>query len=83
MKHGWLEDKLDASSLIVLRESSVIRSDANLGIHGQGLINLSGTRHVIEAQRLILYLFYSIYVGTGSILYRDLTNGTREDMALS
>lgn len=42
--------------------SSVIHSNSNLGVHGQGLLNLTGTGDKIEAQRLILSLFYSINV---------------------
>lgn len=44
------------------QESSVIHSNANLGVRGQGLLNLSGNGDTIEAQRLILSLFYSIQV---------------------
>lgn len=51
---------LEASNLLVLRESSSIRSNANLGVHGQGLLNLTGPGDRIEAQRLVLSLFYSI-----------------------
>lgn len=40
----------------------MIHSNANLGVHGQGLLNLSGSGDTIEAQRLILSLFYSIQV---------------------
>jgi hypothetical protein len=40
----------------------VIHSNANLGVHGQGLLNLSGPGDWIEAQRLVLSLFYSIHV---------------------
>jgi hypothetical protein len=40
----------------------VIQSNANLGIHGQGILNLSGSGDMIEAQRLILSLFYNIVV---------------------
>ncbi|XAR70820.1 hypothetical protein NMG60_11027825 [Bertholletia excelsa] len=65
---------LEASNLIVLRESSVIHSDANLGVHGQGLLNLSGPGDCIEAQRLVLSLFYSIHVGPGSVLRGPLEN---------
>ncbi|RVX17365.1 hypothetical protein CK203_003473 [Vitis vinifera] len=53
---------LEASNLVVLKESSVIHSNANLGVHGQGLLNLSGPGDWIEAQRLVLSLFYSIHV---------------------
>nr|XP_009388553.1 PREDICTED: uncharacterized protein LOC103975341 isoform X1 [Musa acuminata subsp. malaccensis] len=72
---------LEASNLIVLKESSVIHSNANLGVHGQGLLNLSGPGDLIEAQRLILSLFYSIHVGPGSILRGPLINATTDDMA--
>lgn len=44
------------------QESSVIHSESYLGIHGQGLLNLSGRGDLIEAQRLILSLFYGINV---------------------
>ncbi|XP_022750129.1 uncharacterized protein LOC111299295 isoform X6 [Durio zibethinus] len=55
---SWLE----ASNLVVLKESSVIHSNANLGVHGQGLLDLSGPGDKIQAQRLILSLFYSIHI---------------------
>lgn len=48
--------------LMSIQESSVIRSNSNLGVHGQGLLNLSGPGDRIEAQRLILSLFYRINV---------------------
>ncbi|KAL5572508.1 hypothetical protein UlMin_022105 [Ulmus minor] len=59
---------LEASNIVVLKEASVIQSNANLGVHGQGYLNLSGPGDLIEAQRLILSLFYSINVGPGSSL---------------
>ncbi|OVA14460.1 hypothetical protein BVC80_1361g12 [Macleaya cordata] len=71
---------LEASNLLVLRESSVIHSNANLGVHGQGLLNLSGPGDQIEAQRLIVSLFYSIHVGPGSVLQGPLENATANDM---
>lgn len=40
----------------------MIQSNGNLGVHGQGLLNLTGRGDTIEAQRLILSLFYSIQV---------------------
>lgn len=67
---------LEASNLFVLKESSVIHSNANLGVHGQGLLNLSGPGNSIEAQRLVLSLFYSIHVGPGSVLRGPLQNAT-------
>ncbi|MQM12790.1 hypothetical protein Taro_045709 [Colocasia esculenta] len=72
---------LEASNLIVLKESSLIHSNANLGVHGQGRLNLSGSGDVIEAQRLILSLFYSIEVGPGSVLRGPLENATKHEMA--
>ncbi|CAI9759633.1 unnamed protein product [Fraxinus pennsylvanica] len=65
---------LEASNLIVLKESSLIHSNANLGVHGQGLLNLSGPGDCIEAQRLVLALFYSINIGPGSVLRGPLEN---------
>ncbi|KAJ6354368.1 hypothetical protein OIU77_005060 [Salix suchowensis] len=67
---------LEASNLVVLKESSVIHSNANLGVHGQGLLNLSGPGNWIEAQRLVLSLFYSIHVAPGSILRGPVKNST-------
>ncbi|XP_015885471.3 uncharacterized protein LOC107420918 isoform X1 [Ziziphus jujuba] len=69
---------LEASNLVVLRESSVIHSNANLGVHGQGLLNLSGPGDLIEAQRLVLSLFYSIHLGPGSVLRGPLENATSD-----
>ncbi|KAI3468162.1 hypothetical protein Pfo_024825 [Paulownia fortunei] len=69
---------LEASNLIVLRESSLIHSNANLGVHGQGLLNLSGPGDCIEAQRLVLSLFYSINIGPGSVLRGPLKNSSDE-----
>ncbi|CAH9098571.1 unnamed protein product [Cuscuta europaea] len=65
---------LEASNLVVLKGSSVIHSNANLGVHGQGSLNLSGPGDLIEAQHLVLSLFYSINVGPGSILRGPLEN---------
>ncbi|XWS72125.1 hypothetical protein CRYUN_Cryun02cG0013400 [Craigia yunnanensis] len=71
---------LEASNLVVLRESSVIHSNANLGVHGQGFLNLSGPGDMIEAQRLILSLFFSINIGPGSTLRGPLENASNNDM---
>ncbi|XP_022750127.1 uncharacterized protein LOC111299295 isoform X4 [Durio zibethinus] len=71
---SWLE----ASNLVVLKESSVIHSNANLGVHGQGLLDLSGPGDKIQAQRLILSLFYSIHVGPGSVLRGPLENASSD-----
>ncbi|KAL3650773.1 hypothetical protein CASFOL_007176 [Castilleja foliolosa] len=69
---------LEASNLIVLRESSLIHSNANLGVHGQGLLNLSGPGDCIEAQHLVLSLFYSINIGPGSVLRGPLRNSSND-----
>ncbi|XP_051137270.1 uncharacterized protein LOC127255657 isoform X2 [Andrographis paniculata] len=69
---------LEASNLIVLREKSVIHSNANLGVHGQGSLNLSGPGDCIEAQRLVLSLFYGINIGPGSILRGPLRNSSND-----
>ncbi|CAL5426126.1 unnamed protein product [Camellia sinensis] len=63
-----------------INESSIIHSNANLGVHGQGLLNLSGPRDCIEAQRLVLSLFYSIHgctggVGRGKVLSSGVSSG--------
>ncbi|KAB2024707.1 hypothetical protein ES319_D06G104400v1 [Gossypium barbadense] len=71
---SWLE----ASNLVVLKESSVVHSNANLGVHGQGLLNLSGPGDTIQAQRLVLSLFYSIHVGPGSVLRGPLETASSD-----
>uniref|UniRef100_A0A803N494 DUF8003 domain-containing protein n=1 Tax=Chenopodium quinoa TaxID=63459 RepID=A0A803N494_CHEQI len=71
---------LEASNLLVLRESSSIHSNANLGVHGQGLLNLTGPGDVIEAQRLVLSLFYGIHIGPGSFLRGPLESEKKDDM---
>ncbi|PPR81078.1 hypothetical protein GOBAR_AA39637 [Gossypium barbadense] len=49
-------------------ENSVINSNANLGVYGQGLLMLTGQGDAIQGQRLSLSLFYNITVGPGSLL---------------
>ncbi|XP_073315602.1 uncharacterized protein [Primulina huaijiensis] len=73
---------LEASNLIVLKESSLIHSNANLGVHGQGLLNLSGFGDCIEAQHLVLSLFYSVNIGPGSILRGPLKNASGNALTL-
>nr|POE61973.1 hypothetical protein CFP56_41805 [Quercus suber] len=60
---------LEASNLIVLKKSSVIHSNANLGVHGQGLLNLSGPGNLIEAQRC------TGGVGRGRVLNNSVGSG--------
>jgi hypothetical protein len=40
----------------------VIESSANLGMHGQGLLKLSGPGDSLRAQRLFVSLFYTVHV---------------------
>lgn len=54
--------RIEIRPSFVCQESSSIHSNANLGVHGQGLLNLTGPGDVIEAQRLVLSLFYGIHV---------------------
>ena len=63
----------DYVSIFGCQESSVIHSNANLGVHGQGFLNLSGPGNLIQAQRLILSLFYSVKVRFSSFMYFLLT----------
>ncbi|XP_031253485.1 uncharacterized protein LOC116111450 [Pistacia vera] len=63
---------LEVRNLVVLRENSVISSNANLGVYGQGLLKLSGLGDAIKGQRLSLSLFYNITVGPGSLLQAPL-----------
>ncbi|XP_050220602.1 uncharacterized protein LOC126670974 isoform X2 [Mercurialis annua] len=63
---------LEVRNLIVLRAYSVISSNANLGVYGQGLLKLTGHGDAIKGQRLSLSLFYNITVGPGSLLQAPL-----------
>ncbi|CAN6227202.1 unnamed protein product [Urochloa humidicola] len=63
-----LASMLEARNLVVLRHGSVISSNADLMVYGQGLLNLSGPGDGIKARRLFLSLFYNIEVGPGSLV---------------
>lgn len=67
---------LEASNLLVLKGGSVIQSNTNLGVHGQGSLNLTGPGNIIEAQHLVLSIFCCINVEPGSILRGPLENTT-------
>ncbi|KAJ0864791.1 hypothetical protein HanRHA438_Chr12g0533681 [Helianthus annuus] len=69
---------LEASNLLVLKGGSVIQSNANLGIHGQGSLNLTGEGNVIEAQHLVLSIFCCINVEPGSVVRGPLLNTTNK-----
>lgn len=52
----------------------MIHSNSNLGLHGQGYLSLSGPGDVIEAQRLILSLFYRVQVSIMVSFPRNVSN---------
>jgi hypothetical protein len=63
---------LEVRNLAVLKGKSVITSNTNLGVYGQGMLTLSGPGDAIKGQRLSLSQFYNITVGPGSILQAPL-----------
>ncbi|KAL8107077.1 uncharacterized protein LOC141670433 [Apium graveolens] len=63
---------LEVRNLAVLRRNSVVSSNANLALYGQGLLTLTGPGDVIRAQRLSLSLFYNVSIGAGSLLQAPL-----------
>lgn len=74
---------LEVRNLIVLRENSVIRSNTNLGMYGQGLLKLTGQGDAIKAQRLSLSLFYNVTVGPGSLLQAPLDDDASRSVVTS
>ncbi|CAO2819397.1 unnamed protein product [Amaranthus hypochondriacus] len=65
---------LEVRNLAVLRERSVICSNTNLALYGQGLLKLTGEGDLIKSQRLLLSQFYNITLGSGSLLQAPLDN---------
>ncbi|KAL1531208.1 hypothetical protein AAHA92_33913 [Salvia divinorum] len=65
---------LEVRNLVVLKDYSLICSNANLALYGQGLLKLTGVGDTIKGQRLSLSLFYNITVGPGSLLQAPLDN---------
>ncbi|CAN7028276.1 unnamed protein product [Brassica oleracea var. botrytis] len=63
---------LEVRNLAVLTENSIITSNANLGVYGQGMLMLTGPGDAIKGQRLSLSQFYNVTVGPGSILQAPL-----------
>ncbi|KAL8064669.1 hypothetical protein ABFX02_01G106300 [Erythranthe guttata] len=63
---------LEVRNLVVLKDYSVISSNANLALFGQGLLKLTGQGDAIKGQRLSLSQFYNITVGPGSLLQAPL-----------
>lgn len=55
--------------LYFLQGNSVVSSNSNLAVYGQGLLSLTGQGDVIEAQRLSLSLFYNVTVRYHQIVY--------------
>ncbi|KAM7525368.1 hypothetical protein LguiA_015270 [Lonicera macranthoides] len=71
---------LEVRNLVVLRQNSVISSSTNLGVYGQGLLQLTGQGDAIKGQRLSLSLFYNITVGPGSLLQAPLDDDNSKSM---
>ncbi|GJN36879.1 hypothetical protein PR202_gb25815 [Eleusine coracana subsp. coracana] len=75
-----LSSMLEARNLVVLRHGSVISSNADLGVYGQGRLNLSGPGDGIKARRLFLSLFYNIEVGPGSLVQAPLNEAVQSSL---
>ncbi|KAG0610062.1 hypothetical protein M758_7G036100 [Ceratodon purpureus] len=59
---------VEASNVANIQGGSEIRSNANLGVRGQGHLQLQGAGDAIIAQRLFVSLFFNVIVGPGAIL---------------
>ncbi|KAK9094924.1 hypothetical protein Scep_026393 [Stephania cephalantha] len=81
VKANVLTSVLEVRNLLVLRENSIISSNANLGMYGQGLLKLTGHGDAIKSQRLFLSLFYGITVGPGSLVQAPLDEETGRNLA--
>ncbi|XP_052209354.1 uncharacterized protein LOC127812869 isoform X2 [Diospyros lotus] len=71
---------LELRNLAVLAEKSVINSNKNLAVFGQGFLKLKGHDDAIISQRLSLSQFYNITVGPGSILQAPLDDENSKSM---
>ncbi|KAL6985839.1 hypothetical protein U1Q18_019211 [Sarracenia purpurea var. burkii] len=71
---------LEVRNLIVLTENSVIISNKNLAVYGQGFLKLTGHGDSIKGQRLSLSLFYNITVGPGSLLQAPWDDDSSKSM---
>ncbi|KAK9144802.1 hypothetical protein Sjap_004705 [Stephania japonica] len=80
VKANVLTSVLEVRNLLVLRENSIISSNANLGMYGQGLLKLTGHGDAIRSQRLFLSLFYGITVGHGSLVQAPLDEETGRNL---
>ncbi|KAI3892038.1 hypothetical protein MKX03_030872 [Papaver bracteatum] len=72
---------LEVRNLVVLRENSVIITNGNLAVYGQGLLRLTGRGDAIKGQRLFLSLFYNITVGPGSLIQAPLDGKDSRNLA--
>ncbi|KAJ6706037.1 EPHRIN TYPE-B RECEPTOR [Salix purpurea] len=70
----------EVRNLIVLRAGSVLSSNSNLGLYGQGLMKLTGHGDIIRGQRLSLSLFYNITVGPGSLVQAPLDDNASRSL---
>ena len=50
------------SDFLPLQQNSVVSSNTNLALYGQGLLQLTGDGDAIKGQRLSLSLFYNVTV---------------------
>ncbi|KAL3598723.1 hypothetical protein D5086_006641 [Populus alba] len=71
---------LEVRNLIVLTAGSVLSSNSNLGLYGQGLLKLTGHGDTIRGQRLSLSLFYNITVGPGSLVQAPLDDNASRSL---
>ncbi|KAH8513976.1 hypothetical protein H0E87_007007, partial [Populus deltoides] len=71
---------LEVRNLIVLTAGSVLSSNSNLGLYGQGLLKLTGHGDTIRGQRLSLSLFYNITVGSGSLVQAPLDDNASRSL---
>ncbi|CAI9095531.1 OLC1v1031512C1 [Oldenlandia corymbosa var. corymbosa] len=71
---------LEVRNLAVLKGNSIISSNANLALYGQGLLTLTGHGDAIKGQRVSLSLFYNITVGPGSLIQAPLGDDSSINM---
>ncbi|WOG85697.1 hypothetical protein DCAR_0104888 [Daucus carota subsp. sativus] len=71
---------LEVRNLAVLGGQSVVSSNLNLAVYGQGLLMLTGPGDAIKAQRLALSLFYNVSVGQGALLQAPLDDDNSKNV---
>lgn len=71
MQYSWLQNHIlffagwsfhCDCNFLPLQQNSVISSNTNLGLYGQGLLQLTGDGDAIKGQRISLSLFYNVTV---------------------